>query len=163
MASMASFIDCSSANVTNPNPRERPVSRSVIIFDSITSPKARKEFSRLSSVVAHARPPTKHLYSVIARKVLLPITENKQPQINSNRGQTEQQNKDTDGQNRCERRVSTSRLEQNRPSNLPDKSRVGTGTLTTAEKIHRRTGKLHYGSRAQGRKTLRRKRKSSCA
>ncbi|KAG6545067.1 hypothetical protein Mapa_013763 [Marchantia paleacea] len=63
MDSMASFIAFSSANVTNPKPLLRPVSRSLMIFDSTTSPKTLKASSRRLSLVAHARPPTKHLYS----------------------------------------------------------------------------------------------------
>ena len=60
---MAADMDCSSAKVTKPNPRDRPVSRSAMTLLWITSPKGLKASSRRPSVVAHARPPTKHLNS----------------------------------------------------------------------------------------------------
>ncbi|KAG0622821.1 hypothetical protein M758_3G126100 [Ceratodon purpureus] len=60
---IAWFMAPSSAKVTNPKPRERPVSRSVITLLCTTSPKGRKTSSRRPSVVAQANPPTKHLNS----------------------------------------------------------------------------------------------------
>jgi hypothetical protein len=61
---MAFNMAVSSENVTKPNPLDLPVSRSVITLHCVTSPNDRKASSRLLSVVAHARPPTKHLYSL---------------------------------------------------------------------------------------------------
>lgn len=53
-----------SANVTNPKPRERPLSRSLMIFASDTSPKrAKASFSR-SSVVPHDSPPTNSFFDI---------------------------------------------------------------------------------------------------
>ncbi len=54
---------CSSAKVTKPNPLDLPVSRSEMTLLCVTSPKELKALSSRLSSVAHARPPTKHLYS----------------------------------------------------------------------------------------------------
>lgn len=59
MMSIAAVAAPSSAMVTKPKPRERPVSRSVITTASSTVPCGSKAARRLSLLVAQARPPTK--------------------------------------------------------------------------------------------------------
>lgn len=62
--SMLCIADSASAGdvkLTNPNPLDRPVSRSITTFASITSPKEAKASLRVFSSVPHERPPTKSL------------------------------------------------------------------------------------------------------
>jgi hypothetical protein len=63
ISAMAFNMACSSAKVTKPNPLDLPVSRSEMTLLCVTSPKELKALSSRLSSVAHARPPTKHLYS----------------------------------------------------------------------------------------------------
>jgi hypothetical protein len=60
---MAFNMASCSRKVTKPNPLDLPVSRSEMTLLDVTSPKGLKASSRRLSVVAHARPPTKHLCS----------------------------------------------------------------------------------------------------
>ena len=57
----AASTDCSSAKVTKPKPRERPVSRSFMITASVTAPNPMKNWRNASSVTSAEMPPTKHL------------------------------------------------------------------------------------------------------
>jgi hypothetical protein len=60
---MAFNMASCSRKVTKPNPLDLPVSRSEMTLLDVTSPNGLKASSRRLSVVAHARPPTKHLCS----------------------------------------------------------------------------------------------------
>ena len=51
--------------VTNPKPRERPVSRSLTTFASVISPNGAKASSRSSVVVAQASPPQNSLLLMV--------------------------------------------------------------------------------------------------
>jgi len=56
--------DSSVANVTKPNPLERPMARSKITRTSSMSPKRSHAPFRLASVVAQARPPKNSLFFI---------------------------------------------------------------------------------------------------
>ena len=63
--SRAELAASSVVNVTNPKPRERPVSRSDTTFASVTSPKGVNASRRSSVVVAQARPPQNSLLLMV--------------------------------------------------------------------------------------------------
>ncbi|KRY74075.1 hypothetical protein T11_6115, partial [Trichinella zimbabwensis] len=66
MPSIASLMAFSLLKVTNPKPLDLPVSRSLMIFDSMISPKGAKALSSASLSVAQASPPTKQRNSISA-------------------------------------------------------------------------------------------------
>jgi len=66
ISSMAAWAAPPSAKVTNPNPRDRPVSRSVMTLASTTSPKRPKASRSPSSLVSQLRPPTKSLLPIFS-------------------------------------------------------------------------------------------------
>ncbi len=62
---IAVFASSSFVKVTNPNPRERPVSRSVITLASVISPKDANAWRRPSSVVSQLSPPTNNFFAIL--------------------------------------------------------------------------------------------------
>ena len=61
---MALTAFSSFAKVTNPNPRDRPVSRSVITLASAISPNRENAPCRPSSVVSQLNPPTNNFFDI---------------------------------------------------------------------------------------------------
>jgi hypothetical protein len=70
---MAVWASAAASKVTNPKPRERPVSRSVITLASTTGPNRSNAAQRLASEVSQLRPPTKILFDTLLTFCFAPM------------------------------------------------------------------------------------------